>query len=87
VSKQQLTVPEITPDHDFSNMNICDKAEIIKIKGFKIDEAFAEMVAKKASQLTAKIETLKSSNEKLSNQLNKPKSDAKSDLDPAELKR
>ena len=52
-------MPEIIPDHDFSNINICDKAEIIKIKGFKIDEAFAEMVAKKASQLTAKIEALK----------------------------
>lgn len=87
MSEQRLIVPEITPNHDFSNMNICDKSEITKIKGFKIDEAFAEMVAKKASQLTAKIEALKSSNEKLSNQLNKPKSDTNFDLDPTELKR
>ena len=52
---------------DYTNMNICEKAEIIKMKGVKIDETFAEMVAKKASGFKSQIEFLKVSNEKLLN--------------------
>ena len=32
-------------------MNICEKDEILKMRGLKIDEALAEMISKRANAL------------------------------------